>query len=313
MADLINEFSWSISSNKELAECKRMYYYTRYGSWEGWSTGKGDSKAKSLYLLKKLTKKEMWVGSVVHDIAKSVLNSFRNGYATDYSATEKILIQKMSDDVKHSREKAYQKDPKRLTGFFEDEYGLGISDQEINESIEFAVKCLQNFFNSEVFKYVQNLRKDQWLTIDEPTPLSFVFEGTKVYAKIDLAVKDGDRMRIYDWKTSRKEDVDYSLQLACYLAYAVQRWGYKPSNIDIFEVNLATGKITNHAGLPAKIEWFEDYLRKSIAALKTLLHDPSTNTALEKDFEQVNNISCCKRCRYLRVCKPPVLPNGTPV
>src|SRR3989338_3029896 len=122
MADLINEFSWSISQNKELAECNRMYYYTRYGSWEGWPTGKGDARAKTLYLLKNLTRKEMWVGSVVHDIVKSVLNGFRSGYASDYSSTEKMLIQKMSDDVKNSRKKSYQNDPKRLTGFFEDEY-----------------------------------------------------------------------------------------------------------------------------------------------------------------------------------------------
>lgn len=311
MTDLINEFSWSISQNKELAECKRMYYYTRYGSWEGWPTGKGDARAKTLYLLKNLTRKEMWVGSVVHDIIKSILNGLQSGYVPDYSTAEKILIRKMNEDVQNSRQKAYKKDPKRYTGFFEDEYGLSISDNEINESIEFAIKCLQNFFSSEILRHLQNLRKDQWLTIDEPKPRSFVFEGTKVYAKIDLAVKDGDRIRIYDWKTSRKEDVDYSLQLACYLTYAVHQWGYKASNIDVFEVNLATGKITHHSGLSAKIEFFEDYMRKSIADLKSLLRDPSTNTAAEEDFEQINNIRYCKRCRYLGVCKPPVLPDGT--
>lgn len=307
MVDLINEFSWSISQNKEFSECKRMYYYTRYGSWEGWTTGKGDAKAKELYILKSITRKEMWVGSVVHQIIKNILNNLRNGYAIEYPAMESMLVRKMQDDITNSRKKMHRIDPKRYIGFFEDEYDSGITDNEVNDCIESAVKCLQNFFNSDILKYLKTLRKEQWLTIDESKPASFVFEGTKIYAKIDLAIKDGNRIVIYDWKTGKKEDVDYSLQLACYLTYAVQQWGFQATNIDVIEVNLSLEKTINHNGLYAKIEWFEDYLRKSVPTIKNILRDPLTNTAFEEDYEQVNNTRYCSRCRYLRVCKPPVL------
>ena len=55
---------------------------------------------------------------------------------------------------------------------------------------------------------------------------------------------------------------------------------------------------------------FEDYLRKSIAAFKAPLRNPAENTAVEEHFQQINAIRYCKKCKYLRVCKPPVIPDG---
>lgn len=310
MGDLKNEFSWSISSQNEFSKCKRMYYYTKYGSWEGWSTGTGDEKAKKLYLLKKLTKKEMWVGSVIHNVIKSIILEIRNGNNPTYNLMEKRLIEKMNKDITNSRQKLYRGNPKYYTGFFEDEYGSGLSENEINDSIEFAKNCLKNFFNLTMLRYIRSLQKNQLLTVDDSDFPSFNFEGTKIYANIDLAVKDGDRIKIYDWKTGKK-DVDNSLQLACYLSFAVRKWKVAASKIDIFEVNLATNNIIEHNGLQANTDLFEDYLRKSISAIKSLLQDPVNNIAEEEDYEKINKTGYCSRCSYLSVCKPPVLPDGT--
>ena len=312
MADLKNEFSWSISQSKEFAECKRSYYYSRYGSWEGWPTGKGDKRAKEIYLLKKLTGKEMWVGSVVHDVIKNILENLKNGYSIDYEDIENRLIKIMRADINSSKQKLYHQDPKNKVGFFEDEYEIPISDGVLDDLIEFAVKCIQNFLNSEAFLYLKNVKKDQWLTIDENRPSSFVFEGTIVYAKIDAALIDSGKLIIYDWKTGRKEDVDYSLQLACYLTYASKKWNFRPSDIELFEVNVATGKITKHVGSATKIDWFENYIRNGIAATKSLLKDSENNIAAEEDFDKVNTLRYCKYCNYLRICKPAILPDGKP-
>ncbi len=309
MADLVNEFSWSISQGNDFVKCKRMFYYGRYGSWEGWPSGKGDSTAKALYMLKKLTTKEMWAGSVVHDVIRAVLEGLRNGYTIDYTSAEQRLTKQMVDDFQHSKQRLYQKNPKNYTGFFEHEYGLSLTDVDISYYIDHAIKCLQNFFNSEIFKELQGLRKDQWLTIDELKPLSFILEGTRIWAKIDLAVKDVNRIKIFDWKTGKKDDADYSLQLSCYLSYALNQWGRQVSDIEIFEVNLATGKVNAYTGSAEKLKSFESYALDSINTIKEFVQLPS-NTAKEEDFEQRNDIRFCKRCEYLKVCKPPVLPDG---
>lgn len=310
MADLINEFSWSISQAKEAAECKRRYHYTRYGSWEGWPTGKGDMRAKQLYILKNLTRKEIWVGSVIHDAIKNILENIKGGYTVDYEVCERRLVDKMLNDIQSSKQKLYHKYPKRNTGFFEDEYGSGIPQAQLDNLIEFAKDCLRNFFKTTAFEKLRKIKRDQWLTIDESKPSSFIFEGTKIYVKLDAAIKEGERVMIYDWKTSRKEDVDYSAQLACYLIFATKQWNCKPHDVDVFEVNVAVNKTTLHHGIAAKIEWFEDYMRNSINAIKNLLQDTDTNLAFEDDFPKINDLRYCTKCNYLRVCKPAVLPAG---
>jgi len=307
MSDLQNEFSWSVSQGKAFDDCKRAYYYSRYGSWEGWPSGKGDPRAKELYMLKNLTAKEMWVGSAVHSIIKYLLEGLRNGYSYGYDDIERRLVARMRDDISSSRQGLYKKDPKYKVGFAEDEYGLPMSDGELDDTIEFAIKCLQNFFNSAAFARLKKTRKDQWLTIDEARPGSFIFEGAKVFVKIDAAVLDAGRIFIYDWKTSRKEDVDYSLQLACYLAYASRRWNVDPSQVMLCEVNVATNRSEEHEGSKAKIDWFEGYARNSMLAMKAHLLDKENNIAAEEDFERVNSLRYCRRCSYRRICRPPVL------
>ena len=115
---------------------------------------------------------------------------------------------------------------------------------------------------------------------------------------------------IFDWKTGRKEDVDYTAQLACYLLYATRVWNASANKIDVFEVNLAQNNSKKHAGLSAKIDWIENYMRNSIAGIKLLLRDAEKNIAVEEDYAKVNELRKCSRCVFLRVCKPPVLPEG---
>ena len=304
-----NEFSWSVSSDKVFAECKRKYYYNRYGSWDGWLDKSGE-KTKELYLLKKLTPKDMWVGSRVHDAVKSVLERVREGKATPLMEAEKLLEQKMKNDYNDSKQNLFRRDPKFYTRFFEHEYGLEFGVSEAIDSIEFARKCLRNFFDGETYAQLKTVKKSDWLAIDEQKPTSFQFEGTKVYVKLDAAIRTGDRIAIFDWKTGRKEDVDYTAQLACYLLYATRVWNASANKIDVFEVNLAQNNSKKHAGLSAKIDWIENYMRNSIAGIKLLLRDAEKNIAVEEDYAKVNELRKCSRCVFLRACKPPVLPEG---
>ena len=72
MADLQNEFSWSKSRHEKFSECRRAYFYTYYGSWGGWDAPAG-SPVRELYVLKKLSSRWQWAGSVVHDALKQLL------------------------------------------------------------------------------------------------------------------------------------------------------------------------------------------------------------------------------------------------
>lgn len=310
LADIFNTFSWSISRDREFGECRRKYYYAYYGSWNGWDPKKGGDRAQELYMLKKLVRKEIWIGSVVHDVIKYLLRHYKAGYPADYRSAESFLVERMAEDVKSSRQKLYLKDPAHRTGFFEDEYGKNISDEEVEQAIAYAKKCLQNFFNSREFATLIKADKGDWLSIDEEKFDSFSIDGIEIRLKVDAALRRGERIAIFDWKTGKDEEIDYSKQLTCYALFATKKWGCAPSQVDAFEVNLATPKTIPHHGLTARIEWFEDHVRKRVSEMKRLLKNPEKNEADEKDFPQVNELRKCSRCNYLRVCKPAVLPNG---
>ena len=66
MADLQNEFSWSKSRHEKFQECRRAYYLAYYGSWGGWQAAHG-STVREIYVLKKLSSRWQWAGSLVHD------------------------------------------------------------------------------------------------------------------------------------------------------------------------------------------------------------------------------------------------------
>src|SRR5437867_1167185 len=72
MDQIQNEFSWSKSRHEKLSECPRAYYYQYYGSWGGWEAPNG-SPARELYVLKKLSSRFQWAGSLVHDALRSML------------------------------------------------------------------------------------------------------------------------------------------------------------------------------------------------------------------------------------------------
>ncbi|MEM4255093.1 MAG: PD-(D/E)XK nuclease family protein [Candidatus Norongarragalinales archaeon] len=304
-----NEFSWSVSADKTFSECKRKYYYDRYGMWNGWLKD-APEKARELYFLKKLSNKDIWTGASVHWAVKNVLDSVSRGKAFSFMEAEKLLDQKMKRDYNDSKENLARRDPKAHARFFEHEYSLDFGVSEALDLIATAKKCLRNFFESETYAWLKTVKKNDWLTIDEQTPTSFNFEGTKVFVKLDAAIRTGDRIAIFDWKTSRKEDVDYTAQLACYLLYANRVWNSQPNKIDVFEVNLMQNYSRKHAGLSAKIDWIENYMRNSISGMKSMLKDAEKNEAQEEKYPRVNEERKCKRCFFVRVCKPPVFPQG---
>lgn len=309
--EFVNDFSWSVSQDKRFSECKRNYYYYRYGTWNGWKPSAGE-EAKELYALKQLKMKNQWVGIIVHDIIGVVLRSIREGKILPQQKAEEILEEKMRVDFIESRENAFRKDPKRITRFFEHEYGLDFSGSEAQALVAFAKKCLSSFYENGIYAQLKTVRKEDWLTIDESAPSELNFEGTKVYVKLDAAVRQGGKVLVFDWKTSRQEDVDYSVQMGCYLLYAVRAWNAKPQDVDVFEVNLALNQVKKHAALSSKISWVESHMRNSITAIKSILKDPEKNIAAEEDFPKINVERYCRNCEFLRVCKPGVLPDGKP-
>lgn len=68
------EFSWSFSRHKTILECLLKYYYSYYGSHNGWLSS-SDAITKHIYRLKKITTLDMLLGEQVHNYIEKIIAS----------------------------------------------------------------------------------------------------------------------------------------------------------------------------------------------------------------------------------------------
>jgi len=297
-----NEFSWSKSRDGLFKECRRKYFFNHYGSWNGWIASE-DDRIKRIYYLKKLSAKELWMGAVVHEVIEFILRKFRVGEVISLGHALAILRKRMESDFAISKLKEYTGFMSKAHRFFEDEYGIEISDEERRGLAGKAEKCLKNFYNSDIFMEIRQAPIEDWITLEDF--LSFDFEGTKVFLSIDFAMKVGDKVVLYDWKTGGERKADYKLQLSLYALYVSEKFGIPAERIRAEMFYLALGESGKVDSFEVSLEGLEEtreYLRASVLEMKKLLMDVAENEPLpEKDFEKSEGF-WCQRCNFRKVC-----------
>jgi PD-(D/E)XK nuclease superfamily protein len=305
MADLQNEFSWSKSRHEKFAGCRRAYFDTYYGSWGGWEAAHG-SGVRELYVLKKLSSRWQWAGSVVHASLKQLLSAAR---ATGtFWSLEKLLERtraRARAEWATSREKSYWREASRIVGLVEHEYGEPVPDADWKRLYEETIEGgLRRFWASQTFDEIRRTPRDRWLTVDELD--SWIFEGSKIWVAIDFAYRDADgRVQVLDWKTGRERGVDH-VQVGIYALYAQRKWGVPPDGVVGGLVYLAgegdAAERVSVAADPAALEACQATMRGSIAEMRAALVDPARNVARLEAFPMVEDREVCRRCPFRRPC-----------
>lgn len=296
-----NEFSWSKSRDACFRECRRKYWFNYYGYWNGWVASE-DERVKRIYYLKKLKTREIWVGERVHFVIEFILKRFFAGEEIGLSRAVNMLRRRMESDFDISKIGGYTGFASRAHRFFEDEYGIDINEKEKAELFDKAELCLRNFYNSDIFMEIRKSNLNDWLTLEDF--LSFDFFGTRVFLSIDFAMKSGEEVFLFDWKTGKERQVNYKLQLALYAFYLREKFGFENKRIVAKMFYLALGVEGKVDSFEVSFEDFEDVeniLRESILEMRSLLRDPEKNLALEEDFEKSEGF-WCSRCQFRRVC-----------
>jgi hypothetical protein len=306
MAALQNEFTWSKSRHEKFSECRRAYFFTYYGSWGGWEAPAG-SPVRELYVLKKLSSRWQWAGSLVHGALKQVLS--RAKVTGDLLPLDKLLDRtraKARAEWSGSREKSYWREASRIVGLVEHEYAEPVADAEWKRIYEQVIEgSLRAFYASEVLEEIRRTPRPDWLTVDELD--SWDFEGTKIWAAIDFAYKDRDgRVHVLDWKTGKERGVDH-VQVGTYALYARQKWGVPVDGVVGGLVYLvgeggAAGERVSVAADAATLDRCREEMRTSIGAMRALLAEPSRNVAREDAFPRLEDRAACRRCPFRRPC-----------
>lgn len=301
---LRNEFSWSVSRDSTLQECPRKYYFSYYGSWGGWEP-EAPARVREIYLLKKLKTRPLWIGEVVHDcIARSLLNHSRGIPVLPLEQILSITRDRMRQDFRHSRAGRYRENPASYTGLFEHEYEVEVSDGEWRAAAEQVDRCLMNFYESEHYQRFSRMDADNFLEIEKFS--SFDLDGVKIHVRLDCAVRDSDRVVVWDWKTGKSARPGFPLQLACYAWYAGGAFDLNPTRVLTRQYELYEDTVHEQALTTRSFEELFSYMRGSISDMRGLLDDPDKNRASEEKFAKVNRAGTCLRCNFLKVCKPDI-------
>ena len=303
MAELTNDFTWSKSRHEKLAACPRAYYYQYYGSWGGWDAAAG-TPVRELYVLKKLSSRWQWAGSLVHEAIKEQLARARR--TGTYRPVDEVITRTLGrarQQWSTSREKSYWREASRITGLVEHEYGEPIPSEEWKRLWSAVTEAsLRGFHESETFARIQAVPRERWLTVDELD--SFEFEGTKVWVAVDFAYRDADGLvHILDWKTGQERDVDH-VQVGVYALHARKAWGAAPEQVVGELVYLAapgSPSVSVAAGAEA-VARTEEVMRGSMAAMRELLDDVPGNKARLSRFPQLAEPGRCAHCPFRRPC-----------
>ncbi len=294
-----NEFSWSKSREEIFRKCQKQYYYHYYGSWGGWQRN-CDERTRNTYVLKKLSNRHLWSGEKVHHAIRQILEAIRE--EKPVKSEEEIIEQTlhgMRDDFRNSRDHLYWEAPQSC-GLFEHEYQLELPDEVWKDTAGHIEKCIRNFYQSPLLEEIKNIPKEQWLGLEELS--YFLLNDIKVYVTIDFAVRTGDQILVYDWKTGSSVEQDHDLQMACYGWYAWQHWNVDPKKIKLMEVNLVRMDITHHQITGVNLEKIQKMIFDSIQDMQFLLEDIGNNQANEERFATTENERFCSYCNFKKVC-----------
>jgi hypothetical protein len=302
MTEFKNEFSWSKTRDEVFKICPRQYWFAYYGYWSGWLED-APARTRQIYILKNLKTRYVWAGEKVHECIQRSLNNIRRGIKVlPVDEIVSITLDQMRAEFRSSKSKNYWKNPKSCA-LFEHEYEIELTDDAWKEVANNVETCLRNFYASDIYDGLKSHSQKGWLEVEEFS--SFLLDDIKINLAIDCAIKEGEDIYIYDWKTGKSLSEDLSIQLGCYALYATGKWHVSPDLLRVIEYNLSFNKSNWFSVTQVEVEGIKGYIRGSIKDMQSLLSDGVNNIPMEENrFSKVEDERVSMRCNFRKVCKP---------
>lgn len=324
---LANEFSWSFSRHNVFTECQKKYWYTYYGSWEGWPKTPYDSRtsidplASYLYALKQIQHLPMFVGSCVHEAIEHALKARQ--YQTPkqpITLTELIVFAetRFQAGLEQARHETWRQAPKKYSNLFEYYYRQSrdsdpFTDEVQADSLQKIRSCLTNWYQSSIVKMALDARA-RWVSIEELS--HFMLDRYKILVVVDFAMKwvaaDGkETFILFDWKTGQESEKTEE-QLYSYALFAHKTLGAPYDRIILSPFYLASNKYTK-IGYQQERPIEEDRVKKTeeeiaksceqmAVKLPTLMPSAEAPQPDPRLFPYTEQRSLCRRCPFQEVC-----------
>jgi len=299
-----NKFSWSNSREKLFRTCLRAYWWRYYGHWGGWSYS-ASAESRIAYRLGKMDSLPTWAGSIVHDIIQEAIEALRD-HSTPIEFEE--LRTKARNQLRigwvESRDGHWIRRPKQCVNLREHYFGDSEAlNREGTEAIaERIYTALRGFCSGPYPNLLARLSPEDFRNVEALD--SLLIDEQTVYVKPDLAFihPDDGLLWLVDWKTGRPR-IEDDLQLATYALFAQNKWGSEPSEVRGVLSYLSTGEERRVELSAPALDEAREKIRRSMAEMRALLHDPEDNVGLREDFPQTDDKHRCQRCNFRQFCE----------
>lgn len=299
------ERTWSLSKSNTLDECPRKYYYHYYLSNNVCSNN--DKKlVNEAKRLKKLSNRFFYSGNLIHDVTKEIVKDIYKNKSTkiDIENLKKESIFKFRSqckkDLTYLKNSRCLKDEVLLTEYY---YENQISATEGKNVLTTIDMCLENILKTKSIKELLNTDVSI-IENSEDSFNSFLIDGTKTYAKLDLLYKDrvSEKYIIVDWKTG-KENNDDRNQLLLYALYAMEKCNISIDEIICRDEYLKEGICKEYKFTNMDIEAFKLKAKNKIEKMNNYLESIDLNIPKDmKLFPSIKETSICNSCNYREIC-----------
>lgn len=320
---LINKCQWSSSKESTFTECRKKYWYTYYGAWEGWPKNKYDTRvgevdalAAYLYMLKNMQPLCMYLGSTVHKTIEWFLKTYeKTKRAPTLDEAISHVVTAYQNGIKSSEQKLWKNNPKYNANLFEHYYTQTI---DTSSSEEKAKECIKNWFSSPCLHNIALNQKARWQGIEkmEFFPLE---KGIEAIVVFDFflwwtANEKAPTLIIFDWKTGQ-ESQKIDAQLAAYALAALHLYPVTLDKIIVSPFYLSQGptaykKYGVNQEIPLDSKKLEETKNAIITSAKLMLELHPKYAENEPyvppnpcSFPYASDRRVCRKCSFQELCQ----------
>jgi len=295
------EFSWSISRQRKLDQCRRAYFYTYYLGWNGWLDD-APTATRVAYRLGKLTSLDALLGQQIDVRAQELEEAARGGAmlpeADELETRTREALRRLWTQSKEGRA-AFEARPNRVT-MLRSLYLEQDTQPETDRLNEKAGPSMRGLLAASHWERLQACGDAG--RIEVPDFASFQHDGVKVFAAPDLAYVHDGVLHVIDWKTGREDDTQ-PMQVLLQMWWALETY----PELEGLEIRGYLEYVT--AGRTEPVEAVVDFreraaetVRAGVAQMRALLADPERNIPLEMAAFERNESGLCRTCNFLPIC-----------
>jgi hypothetical protein len=298
---------WSFSIDRSLRRCQRQAYLSSIVA----SHNARDPLRREAHLRKQVKTLDLWRGSLVHAaIEHFVVPAWQARSNVDWDDVIARMRRMALVQVEFSRARRYREPgltkanyPESYRALREHEQGDGLSPHALESALGVAEMALRNLQSMQDFLAHVGKRDKYWPELH----LRVDYDGVTVLAGIDLLFFRGfNQPTIVDWKThAGVVGPDGRLQTALY-AWALHRhpkWRQpRPTDIELFEVDLNTAHAVRHEVNIDQFTELEDRIYRSIQDLRALFGDGRYDPDVFDSLPYATNPNNCRYCSFAQLC-----------